>query len=97
MEEKIGATIQDNWHLMTWIVAWVALLLRRYRVGDDGQMTYERLKGKRPSRAILPFGERVLFAPVRSSAERIGNTEPRFYDGIVVGMRNLGRAACVEQ
>ena len=89
LERRIGCQIDDHCNAMTWIVEWAALLHRRYKTGSDGLTTYERLKGKRPSRAVVEFGEQVLFKTVRASNEILPNTAPRFEEGTVVGIREV--------
>ena len=46
---------------MTWFVQHAADCLSKYQVGEDGKTAYERLTGKRFSRAAVEFGEKIHF------------------------------------
>ena len=75
LESRLDCIILPKWNVVSWIVEWVALMLRRYKMGDDGLTPYGRIKGKKPSRAIVELGERVLFMEVRSHSERRPNLD----------------------
>ena len=47
--------------MMTWLIQHAADCLSKYQVGEDGKTAYERLKGKKFSRAVVEFGEKVHF------------------------------------
>ena len=89
LESHLKCEIGDDWPIMDWMVEWAAMLIRRHKVGEDGLTAYERLKGKRPTRSLLELGERVLFQEVRSKSEKLHNLEPRFLEGILVGIREI--------
>ena len=75
LERRCSCVVRDTMAVMTWIVAWAALMHRRYMLGTDGLSAYQRLKGKRPGRPIVEIGERVLYEPVKSAGEPMANTE----------------------
>lgn len=85
LEKKIGKSIEDRSNIFEWICEWAALVHRRYKVSDDGRTAYERIRGKKASRTMVQIGENVWFkAPATITPS---NTEQRFDEGIVVGIR----------
>eukprot|EP00973_Karenia_brevis_P058798 8188391-Karenia_brevis.AAC.1 len=44
---------------LAWMITHAANLITRYKVGQDGRTSYQRLKGKRCSHLALPFGEKM--------------------------------------
>ena len=36
-------------------------IITRYKTVDDGMTAYERVKNKRPSNKVLPFGKKVVW------------------------------------
>ena len=70
LEARIGAEMQVEWNVVHWMVEHSALLLNRFRVGQDGSSAYKRLMGKHSSKAIIEFGEQVLCRPMSDSRPR---------------------------
>merc|ERR1712214_232581 len=63
---------------------------RRTAIGEDGKTPIERLRGRQGRNHMAEFGERILYIPLRGD---IGdqrkakiNLEPRFLDGIFLGL-----------
>ena len=56
------------------------------KVGKDGRTAYERIKGKRSSVQLVPFGERVLYLPLKPKGTRANKMDPKFRYGIWVGI-----------
>jgi hypothetical protein len=61
LEARIGAKIEPEHAVMTWLIEHVSLLLNRYEVGRDGRTAYERNKNKSSKLMGLEFGECVLW------------------------------------
>ena len=58
--------------IMQWLVRWAAMLLSRYRVGEDSKTPYERQKGKACDLEVVLFGEMWF----RTLSESVGkNTD----------------------
>ncbi len=55
---------------MQWLARWAAMLLSRFRVGDDHLTAYERQKGKSCDLEVLPFGETVWYRTLGDSVRR---------------------------
>ena len=61
VEEKLKAVI-DNKHVpLPWLVTHAGLIITRYKTVHDGKTAYQRIKNKRPSNKMLPFGEKVVW------------------------------------
>ena len=86
VEESMGEPIKDDSVLMPWLVEHAANLVTVCQVGRDGRTPHERLRGKRPPQALVPFGEKVLFQSLRQD-RRANKAEPRFDYGVWAGIR----------
>ena len=53
-------------------------------IGSDGLTPFERARGRRLTRPICMFGERILYRPVLSG--KLVKLEPRFEDGVFLGL-----------
>ena len=53
--------IRTSHPILPWLVIHAADCLSKYHIGEDGKTAYERLKGKKFSRAIVEFGEKVHY------------------------------------
>ena len=84
---------------MTWIVEHAANLYSRVVVGSDGKTLMERLRGRRGRDLVAELGESVLYIPLRGdiAAKRTAkiNFEPRFQDGIYLGITDRSDEAIV--
>ena len=73
LEMRIGAKIEPEHAVMTWLIEYVSLLLNRYEVGRDGRTAYERNKNKSSKLMGLEFGECVMWRrrPVGSNLAKL--------------------------
>ena len=73
LEMRIGAKIEPEHAVMTWLIENVSLLLNRYEVGRDGRTAYERNKNKSSKLVGLAFGECVMWRrkPVGSNLAKL--------------------------
>lgn len=85
-ETRLGENIKDDSVLMPWLVEHAANLVTMCQVGRDGRTPHERLRGKRPPQALVPFGEKVLFQSLRQD-RRANKAEPRYDYGVWAGVR----------
>ena len=46
---------------MTWLVAWLADVINRYKSRSSGRASYEHITGRRGVQAVAAFGEKVMF------------------------------------
>ena len=86
LDEQYKVTIKSDLPIVAWMVEYCGELINRYRTGEDGKTAYFRIKGKRSSANIVPFGEKVLFMPAKDKSQRKNLLEPRFIDGIWAGI-----------
>ena len=61
LEMRIGAKIELEHAVMTWLIEYVSLLLNRYEVGRDGRTAYDRDKNKSSKLTGLEFGVCVMW------------------------------------
>ena len=70
---------------MQWMVRWAAMLLSRYRTGEDNRTAYERQKGKPCDLEVVPFGESVWYRTLDDSVGRKRALESKWKEGIWLG------------
>ena len=69
------------------MIEYASAVLNRFEVGADGNTPYGRLRGK-PFRMKLPnFGESVYFKPLRQSGSKLNKLDPKFREGVYLGIR----------
>ena len=72
---------------MEWLCEWAGTMHRRYRISErDGRTAFHRCRGKSANRPIVEFGERVLAQELLADPSARRNMEPRFEEGIVIGL-----------
>lgn len=77
---KIGAIMDSNHDVITWIVRYASTLINIFHVGQDGHTSYFRRKGKNTYPVSVPICEKILFKPLsKNSRYRL---ERKFYEGI---------------
>ena len=87
LEGRIGRQIPDEAPIMEWLCEWAGTMHRRYRISErDGRTAFHRCRGKSANRPIVEFGERVLAQELLADPSARRNMEPRFEDGIVIGL-----------
>ena len=84
LEARLGRRLAAGHPIMTWLAEYAAVLLRRVRVGADGQTAYERMRGRRSHRPLPEFGEAVFYKPLRQSSD---DDDTRYFPGVFVGLR----------
>ena len=75
MEARIGITIEDDNPIMEWIIAHVAFLWSRCRVGHDGMTPIERLIGRKWVQPMTEVGG-VVLAKLTLGKIAKGNRKP---------------------
>ena len=63
LERKLGRKVNPQSPAMTWVIEHVGQIITRMKIGADGKVPYERVKGKKPSTIMLPILERVMYKP----------------------------------
>ena len=61
LEARLGANINGNHPVITWLIEHAADVLNKYSIGEDGKTPYERVKGNTYTADEVEFGERVHF------------------------------------
>ena len=65
MEEKAKIQIGGDAVVMQWAIRWTAMLLFRFKLGEDGKTVHDRQKGKKCKQEVVPFGEQVWYTKLR--------------------------------
>ena len=86
IEEKLGQTLDNQHILLPWLIQHAGTLITRYKIGKDGKTAYQRLKGKKTSSRILPFGEKVLYMEPTGTKRRKNNLDSKHQYGIFAGV-----------
>ena len=61
LESRLRMKVPRTSALMTWLVAWSADVINRYKIRSSGRTSYEHITGHRGLQAITAFGEKVMF------------------------------------
>ena len=83
VEEKLKAVI-DNKHVqLPWFVMHAGIIITRYKTVHDGKTACQRIKKKRQSNKLLPFGE-VVWMQMDNHSENKLDSIHQF--GVFVGI-----------
>lgn len=74
VEGNIKQKIRDNPPIMAWFVRWAVELISKYTIADDGKSPYERIRQDRCVTPLVPFGETVLYLPLKKVRRSKGDT-----------------------
>jgi hypothetical protein len=85
-EKLIGTPIPRGHCVLAWLIEWCCTIINRYSKGADGRTPYQRVRGKESNRPICQFGERLLWRPLKTAANRRDKDEPNYQDGYWLGI-----------
>ena len=83
LENGIQQKVPDDSPIMSWLIRWAGELISKYAMGDDGKIAYERIRGERCAVPIVPFGEAVMYLPLRTAKHSKGEAAKKI--GIWLG------------
>ena len=86
VEEKYQQHIQQDHPFLAWLIRHAVDLWSKFQLGVDGKTPYERLKGKKFSKEMLPIGSCLHYMPLTSKGGKLNKLEVRWRDGISLGM-----------
>ena len=84
VEDNIKCKILEDALLMSWLVGWSAELLSKYAVGEDGRTPYERIRKEDCVVPLVPFGETVMYLPLKTVHKNKGMPSKRV--GVWIGV-----------
>ena len=73
--------------VIPWLLEWTSVTLNRYVAHKGGMTSYQRTTGKKSTRPVATFGEKVLHMPLKTERPKRGKDEPRLKEGIWLGIR----------
>ena len=82
---RLGQEFQGRHPILTWLVKYSVATVNRCRRGPDGKTANELRKGRKFSRALPHFEEKILFM-VPGVTKGVARVEPRWEDGIFLGL-----------
>ena len=85
LEDRLQRKIDARERIIAFIPEYGAYLANRLKIGEDGKVPFERLRGKKPTVLGLEFGEKVLYK--RKIGAKLEKLNPRWDYGIFVGVR----------
>ena len=85
LEGKLGHRIDVRERLIAFLPEYAAYLLNRFNKGEDGNVAYQRLRGKKPSVFGLEFGEKCFYQ--FKGGPKKAKMRPRYGEGIFIGVR----------
>ena len=72
LEKNLKQEIDDNAPIMAWLAMWSAELISKYAPGDDGKTAYERIRKETCKVPVVPFGEIVMYLPMKTASHSKG-------------------------
>ena len=85
VEANMKCQIFEETLIMAWMARWSAELISKYVVGENGKTSYERFRGEDCVTPLVPFGETVMYLPLKSVHRNKGMPAKR--TGIWFGVR----------
>ena len=70
---------------MTWLVAWSADVINRYKIRSSGRTSYDHIAGHKRVQAIAAFGEKVMLKCTTDKIKR-DKMETEWDTGYVIGI-----------
>ena len=67
----------DDSPIMAWMIRWAGEIISKHSIGDDGKSAYERIRGERCVVPIVPFGEAVIYLPLKTAKHTKGEAVRR--------------------
>ena len=66
IESGIRDKVPNDSPIMAWMVRWAAEILSKYNTGDDNRSPYQRIRKEDCAVPLAPFGESVMYLPLRT-------------------------------
>ena len=86
VQSKIAKVIPIHCNVFSWMLEWAAAVLFRYAVDPaSGKTSYEVLTGRRTTRPIASFGEKILYMPIKTKIRNSSKAEARMKEGFWLG------------
>ena len=63
IEEGTGVKLDMTKPFATWLIRWAGEILTKYTQGKDGKSPWERRRGEKCKKPIVPIGEKVFYLP----------------------------------
>ena len=89
LEARLGTEIADDAPIISWLIEYSSVLLRRHLIGADGRTASERRKGRGDRRRLTEFGEHILYRPLKHSSRQPRPLDPRFEKGTFLGIHDI--------
>ena len=70
VEQKLKAVMDNKPVLLPRLVMHAGVIITRCKTVHDGKTAYQRVKNKRPSNKMLPFGEKVVWMMLKDNHRR---------------------------
>ena len=84
LSEKISTNLDIDSPIMPWMIRHTAYIVTRCKVQEDGRTAFQRMKGRKTTVPLLPFGETMLFKMPKTN-RNLGDLQDRFEKGIWIG------------
>jgi hypothetical protein len=88
VEGRIKESLASDSILLAWLAEHAAIVYNRCAVLADGRTPWQRAYGKSSTMPLLPFGEKVLFKPLKKTGDLKNSLQPRFRFAFSLGSRS---------
>ena len=72
LECGLQRKVQDDAPIMSWLMRWAGEVISKYSTGDDRKIAYERIRGELCVVPVMPFGDIVMYLPLRRTKHNKG-------------------------
>ena len=94
IEYKTNTKIPTDAAILQWLVRWAAMVVSRFRVGEDGKTPYQRQKGRKCKEEVVPFAELVHYRKLSEDPGR-NKLESPWEEGLWLGHARSSNEALI--
>jgi len=87
VETRIGEQLESSSVLLAWLAEHAAVVYNRCAVMADGRSPWQRAYGKASTMPLLPFGEKVLYKPLKRTGDHKNSLQAKFNFAFYLGSR----------
>jgi len=88
VETRIGEELESSSVLLAWLAEHAAVVYNRCAVMADGRSPWQRAYGKASTMPLLPFGEKVLYKPLKKTGDHKNSLQAKFNFAFYLGSRS---------
>ena len=88
IESGIGEKVENESPIMEWMVVWVADIISKYQVKDNGRISYEMITQHTAKHKVVGFAEKVDYMMKIQAAKKNSTSNDKSGTGYFIGIVN---------